>query len=486
VTNLKNEQLLRETLTKLLDTEKLKYCYECGICTASCPVAWKTPKYHNPRSLLQKVIFDFEEASKDTGLWMCMRCYRCHDRCPQRLDLPEIFWLIRDFAVEQNYLPDPAGKLEEVLKIIREEIPLASVYGWLCFLPHETQDKRTKVDKLSIDALKHFVADREKEKTPPIPKTSREKVAVIGSGPAGLTAAAELVKKGYPVTVFESLSEPGGMLRVGIPNYRFPKEALDVDINYIKKLGVEIKTNVPVGKDLTIEGLLQKGYKTIFIATGAHKSTKLGIEGEELDGVIQALDFLKDFNNGKKVRLGDKVAVIGGGNVAMDAARTALQLGAREVNILYRRSREEMPAIPWEVKEAENEGVKVNFLLAPKKILGKDGHVIGVECIRMELGPPDETGRRRPIPIANSEFTVESKAVILAVGELPDISFIPKELETTKRNTIEVNPFTLETSMPGIFAGGDVVLGPATVIEAIAAGMRAAVSIDCYLKGEGD
>lgn len=486
MTNLKNEQLLKETLTKLLDTEKLKYCYECGICTASCPVAWKVPKYHNPRSLLQKVIFDFEEASNDTGLWMCMRCYRCHDRCPQRLDLPEIFWLIRDFAVEQNYLPDPTGKLEEVLKIIREEIPLASVYGWLCFLPHETQDKRTKVDKLAIDALKHFVADREKEKTPPIPKTSREKVAVIGSGPAGLTAACELVKKGYPVTVFESLSEPGGMLRVGIPNYRFPKEALDVDINYIKKLGVEIKTNVPVGKDLTIEELLQKGYKTIFIATGAHKSTKLGIEGEELDGVIQALDFLKDFNNGKKVKLGDKVAVIGGGNVAMDAARTALRLGAREVNILYRRSREEMPAIPWEVKEAESEGVKVNFLLAPKKILGKDGHVIGVECIRMELGPPDETGRRRPIPIANSEFTVESKAVILAVGESPDISFIPKELETTKRNTIEANPFTLETSMPGIFAGGDVVLGPATVIEAIAAGMRAAASIDCYLKGEGD
>lgn len=486
MTNLKNEQLLRETLTKLLDTEKLKYCYECGICTASCSVARIAPKYHNPRSLLQKVIFDFEEASNDTGLWMCMQCDRCHDRCPQRLDLPEMFWLIRDFAVEQNYLLDPTGKLEEVLKIIREEIPLASVYGWLCLRPNETEDKRTKVDKLAIDALKHFVADREKEKTASMPKTSREKVAIIGSGPAGLTAAAELVKKGYPVTVFESLSEPGGMLRVGIPNYRFPKEALDADVNYIKKLGVEIKTNVPVGKDLTIEGLLKKGYKTIFIATGAHKSTKLGIEGEELDGVIQALDFLKDFNNGKKVRLGDKVAVIGGGNVAMDAARTALRLGAREVNILYRRSREEMPAIPWEVKEAESEGVKINFLLAPKKILGKDGHVIGVECIRMELGPPDETGRRRPIPIANSEFTVESKAVILAVGESPDISFIPKELETTKQNTIEANPFTLETSMPGIFAGGDVVLGPATVIEAIAAGMRAAASIDCYLKGKGD
>jgi heterodisulfide reductase subunit A len=486
VTNLKNEQMLKETLTRLLDTEKLKYCYECGICTASCPVAWIAPKHHNPRSLLQKAIFDFEEASNDTGLWMCMRCYRCHDSCPQKLDLPEIFRLIRDSAVEQNYLPDATSKLEEVLKLIREEIPLAAVYGWLCLLPHEAQNKRTKVDELSFNALKRFVADRKKEKTPPIPKMRREKAAVIGSGPAGLTAAYELVKKGYPVTVFESLPEPGGMLRVGIPSYRVPKEALDVDIDYVKKLGVEIKTNVSVGKDVTIEGLLQKEYKTIFIATGAHKSTKLGVEGEELHGVIQALDFLKDFNNGRKARLGDKVVVIGGGNVAMDAARTALRLGAREVNILYRRSREEMPAIPWEVKEAESEGVKVHFLLAPKKILGKDGHVVGVECIRMELGPPDETGRKRPIPIANSEFTVESQALILAIGESPDISFIPKELEVTQRNTIEVNPFTLETSMPGIFAGGDAVLGPATVIEAIAAGIRAAISIDRYLKGEGD
>ncbi len=484
--DLKNEQMLRETLTTLLDTEKLKYCYECGICTASCPVAWKTPQYHNPRSLIQKVIFDFEQASKETGLWMCMRCYRCHDRCPQRIDLPQIFWLIRNFAIEQNYLPDLTAKLEEVLNIIKEEIPLASVYSWLCFLPHETQDKRTKVDNLTIDALEHFVANRENEKIQLIPKRSREKVAIIGSGPAGLTAACELIKKGYPVTVFESLSEPGGMLRVGIPNYRFPKDALNVDINYIKKLGVEIKTNVPAGKDLTFEKLSQEGYKAIFIATGAHKSATLDVEGEKLDGVYQALDFLKDFNNRKNVQLGDKVAVIGGGNVAMDAARTALRLGAKEVNVLYRRSKEEMPAIPWEVKEAESEGVKINFLLTPKKFIGKDGHVVAMECIRMELGPPDETGRRRPIPIANSEFTLELKSVIIAIGESPEISFIPRELEITRQNTIDVNPFTLETSMPGIFAGGDVVLGPATVIEAIAAGMRAAVSIDCYLKGKSD
>jgi heterodisulfide reductase subunit A len=483
---MKTEQSLEEIQTRMLDTEKLMYCYECGICTGSCPVVWMDPKLHNPRILLRKIVFDFKEASNDTGLWMCMQCYRCHDRCPQKVNLPEIFLSIRDLIAEQNCLPDLTGKLEEVLKLVSEETPLASVYGWLCFRPREVQDKRTKVDEVAIDALEHFIADRKKEKILPIPKTSREKIAIIGSGPAGLTAAGELVGMGYPVTVFESLPELGGMLRVGLPNFRFPKEALDVDINYIKNLGVEFKTGVSVGKDVTIEGLLKEGYKAIFIATGAHKSMKLNIEGEKLEGVIQALDLLKDFNNGKAIYLGGSVAVIGCGNVAIDAARTALRLGAKDVNILYRRSREEMPAMPLEVKEAENEGVKINFLVAPKKILGKDGHVNGVECIRMKLGPPDETGRKRPVPIENSEFTVQAKSVILATGESPDISFIPKELESTKQNTIEVDPFNLETSMPGIYAGGDVVSGPASAIEAIVAGKRAAASIACYLKGLGD
>ena len=482
--NLKNEQSLKEIKTKILESEKLKYCYECGICTGSCPVAWIDPRHHNPRTLLRKIVFDLNEASIDPGLWMCMQCYRCHDRCPQKLDLPEIFFSVRDFAAEQGNLPDVKGKLEEVMKIIREKHPLAAVYGWLCLRPHEELDKRTKVDKLAVDVLEHFIADRKNEKIQRIPKTRREKIAIIGSGPAGLTAAGELVMKGYTVTVFESLSEPGGMFRVGIPSFRFPKEALDVDVNYLKNLGVEIKTNVSVGTAVAVEGLLKEGYKAIFIATGAHKSIAPNIEGEKLEGVIHALDLLSDFNKGKKINLGESVAVIGCGNVAIDAARVALRLGAKEVNILYRRSREEMPAMPSEVREAENEGVKINCLLAPKKILGKEGHVVGVEVTRMKLGALDETGRKRPIPIADSEFTVESKAVVLAIGESPDISFIPKELEFTKRNTIEVNPFTLETNIPGIFAGGDVVSGPASALEAIAAGKRAAASIDCYLKGK--
>ncbi|MFQ6080452.1 MAG: FAD-dependent oxidoreductase [Candidatus Bathyarchaeia archaeon] len=398
------------------------------------------------------------------------------------LDLPRIFSLMRGFAIE--YLPDPASKFREVLKLIREEIPLTAVYGWLCLHPHEAERERRKVDKLAIDALKRFVADRKREKPSFIPKTREEKIAIVGSGPAGLTAAHELVKKGYSVTVFESLPEPGGMLRVGMPDYRLPKEALNVDIDYIKALGVEIRTNVSVGKDVTINELLQEGYRAIFIATGAHESRKLEIEGKELEGVTHALDLLKDLNMGKRIELGDRVAVIGGGNVAMDAARTALRLGAKEVSILYRRSRVEMPANPWEVREAEKEGVRIHFLVTPTKIIGKGERVVAVECIRMELGEPDETGRRRPIPIEGSEYTMEIDAIIMAIGETSDLSFLPKDVTVTRRNTIAVDPVTLETSLRGVFAGGDVISGPATVIEAIAAGKRAAVSIDRYLTGE--
>jgi len=469
-------------LKRLLDVEKLKYCHECGTCTGSCPVAWMVPKHYNPRSLLQKGFLDLRWTLTQIGLWLCTRCYRCYNRCPQMLDLPEIFSLMRDLAIE--YLPDPASKLGEVLKLIKEEVPLAAVYGWLSLRPYEAERERRKVDKVAIDALQRFVADRKKEKPSPIPKTRTEKIAIIGSGPAGLTAAYELVKKGYSVAVFESLPEPGGMLRVGIPDYRLPKETLNADINYIKSLGVEIKTNALVGKDVTIDQLLQEGHRAVFIATGAHKSVELGIEGNELEGVTHALDLLKDLNTGKRIELRERVAVIGGGNVAMDAARTALRLGSKEVSILYRRSRVEMPANPSEVREAEKEGVRIHFLVTPARILGKDGRVVAVECVRMELGEPDETGRRRPIPIKGSEYTMEVDAIILAIGETSDLSFLPGNVAVTGRNTIAVDPVTLETSLSGVFAGGDVVSGPATVIEAIAAGKRAAVSIDRYLRGE--
>jgi NADPH-dependent glutamate synthase beta subunit-like oxidoreductase len=368
----------------------------------------------------------------------------------------------------------------KALETIKKEIPLFAVVCWVCF--HHDRGEIEKPEAVKI--LRHAVNDYKTSGEAPL-KSSRKqkKVAIIGSGPAGLTAATELLQKGYAVTIFESSSAPGGMLRKCMPKYRLPQWALDAEIEHLTKLGVQVKTDTTVGQDLTIKGLLQGEFKAVFIATGAHKSRKLKIEGANLEGVIDALDFLWEVNSEKKPKVGNKVAVVGGGNVAVDAARTARRLEAKEVSILYRRSREEMPANPWEVEEAEKEGVKLQLLVSPRRILGKNGRVSALECVNVTLGELDETGRRRPIPIEGSESQKEIDTLVIAIGETPDLSFLPKEIEVTEKNTIDVDPFTLETSMPGVFAGGDVVLGPATVIEAIVAGKRAAVSIDRYLEG---
>jgi len=404
-------------------------------------------------------------------------CYPpCRKACPAEVNIQAYIALISQ------------GKFKEALEVIRRYIPLPAVCGRVCFSPCEEACARKEMDEaLSIRALKRLVTDYElkmgkKEKPNPIPRKYHEKIAIIGSGPAGLTAAHELVKMGYPVTVFEKASEPGGMLRECIPEYRLPKDVLAIEIQYINDLGVEIKTNTTLGKDITIDSLLNQGYQSVFIAIGAQKCLSLNVEGENLDGVLHSLEFLRDVNSGKHVELGDKVAVIGGGNVAVDVARTAKRLGPSEVTIIYRRSEKEMPAHRREVEESKPEGVNFLFLASPKRFIGKNGNVVSIECLRMSLGPRDETGRRRPIPIEASEFTVPVDTVVLAIGETADTSFLPKEVEVTKRNTITVDPVTLETRMPGVFAGGDAVTGPASVIEAIAAGKKAAVSIDRYLR----
>jgi len=257
---------------------------------------------------------------------------------------------------------------------------------------------------------------------------------------------------------------------------------LDSEIEQIRKLGIEIVVNKQLGKNLTFDSLRRGNYKAVFISTGAQKSRKLGTEGENLDGVVQALEFLRDVNTDKTICVGERVAVVGGGNVAVDAARTALRLGAKEAHILYRRSREEMPANPFEVKEAEEDGVKIQFLVAPKKVVGKDGKATGLECVKMSLGEPDETGRRTPKPVEGSEFTLPFDTIILAIGESPNTDFLPREIELGEGNVILVDPFTMETSLSGVFAGGDCVSGPATVVEAIVAGKRAAVQIEQFLK----
>lgn len=461
-------------LETLLDTEKLKYCFECGICTASCPMAELVPRRYNPRSLLEKIFFNPESVLAQQELWLCAWCYRCYKQCPQALKLPEIFLALRRLAVEKNYTQG----FEDAVETIIKEVPLPLISFYVCFHP-----ERNKLDKKLVEnALERIAASYEHRKTEP--QNQREqKIAVIGSGPAGLTAAYELKRKGYQITIFEALQEPGGMLRKCIPEYRLPKEMLNKEIQHIKDFGVEIRTNTMLGKDLSFNDLWQDGYKAIFIAVGAHKSRELGIEGEELDGVIHALDFLWKTNRKESVELGEKVAVIGGGNVAIDTARVALNEGAKDVIMLYRRTREEMPANPWEVREAEENGVKIEFLVAPKKFHGEKGKVKAIECVKMRLGELDATGRRRPIPIEGSEFKIDFDTVVLAIGENPDISFLPKEIELDKGNTIWVNPITLETSVEGVFAGGDVVTGPASVIEAIVAGKRAADSIHNYLQG---
>lgn len=305
---------------------------------------------------------------------------------------------------------------------------------------------------------------------------------MIGSGPAGLAASYELKRKGYEVNVFEALQQPGGMLWKCIPEHRLPKEVVSKEIRTIEDLGVDIKTSVIVGEDLSFSDLWKMGNKAIFVGVGAHKSQHLRIEGAALEGVIHALDFLWRANSGEEIGKGKNIVVVGGGTVAMDAAMTALRLGASGATVFYRRSMGEMPANPWDIKEAEDEGVKIEFLASPVKILGENGRASAIEFVRVQLGEMDETGRRRPIQIEGSEFRRETDMVILAIGETPDLEFLPEEIELNEDGTVWVNPLTMETSLRGVFAGGDAVTGPASVIEAIRAGKCAAKSIVEYLE----
>jgi NADPH-dependent glutamate synthase beta subunit-like oxidoreductase len=471
----------KDVLERLLDVEKLKYCYECGMCTASCPMAKLLRKDYNPRALLERIILDPEGVLASDELWLCAWCYRCHKHCNQALKLPEIFLVMRKIAVEHGY----TQSFEEALQKIAENVPLPLVTALACFHPERAGLDREKIlDRIGQLYDEHL----KKEKAKRAQQVSEERIAVIGSGPAGLTVAYELSRKGYGITVFEALPEAGGMLRKCIPDFRLPKRFLEKEIQAIKDLGVEIKSGLTIGQDLSFGNIWREGYKAIFVGVGAHKTQKLKIEGEDLKGVVHALEFLWNINSGVNIEIGKNVVVVGGGNVAVDAARTALtartalEMGAKAVTILYRRSRDEMPAIPWEVREAESEGVKIEFLVSPKKIVGENGKVSAVECVRMELGEPDESGRRKAIPIAGSEFKRETDMVILAIGETPDVEFLPKEIVLNDGGTIWTDPFTMETSLQGVFAGGDAVTGPATVIEAILAGKQAAESIENYLR----
>ncbi len=371
-------------------------------------------------------------------------------------------------------------------------MPLAGVLGRVCNHPCEGMCKRGDVDEpIAICSLKRFISDREmkRAKMPPptfLEKIKQERVAIVGAGPAGLNAAYHLGRRGYQVTIFESLPVAGGMLRVGIPDFRLPAAIVEYDVGFVKQHNVEIQLNQTLGKDFTVEGLFKQGYKAVFLALGAHANQKLDIPGEDAEGVVPGITYLRKVSLGEQVEKGQKVAVLGGGNVAIDAARTALRLGAREVTILYRRTRDEMPALPEEIEEAEDEGIRIDYLVAPTRIVTQNGHVSGLECIRMELGNYDESGRRRPVPIKRSEFMVDVDTLIPAIGYMPDLSSLPSNDGFTagRGNTLQADPVTLATQVPGVFAGGDLVTGPSMVVEAMAQGYRGAVSVDRYLKGK--
>ena len=456
---------------------KEEVCTGCGECVNVCPVTrpseWDEglgTRKAIYRSFPQAVPITFAIEKKDRA--------PCVITCPAGINVQGYVQLIGQ------------GKYQEAVQLIMERLPLPGVLGRVCPHPCEAECRRVQVDEaLSIRELKRFAADRVDMKNLPVPEIEErpEKVAVVGSGPAGLTVAYYLRLKGYQVSIFEALPSLGGMLRVGIPDYRLPPDVLDREIGYILKLGVEVQTGKSLGTDFSLADLEKEGFKAVFLGIGAHRSLKLNVPGEgEFEGLLDAVDFLREVNLGKREKPGKRVVIVGGGNVAIDAARTALRLGSEEVNIVYRRSRQEMPAYPEEIEDALAEGVRINYLTAPVRILGVDGKVNGFECIKTELGPPDASGRRRPVPVESSEFTIDCDAVIPAIGQMPEVERGVGEamLEVSPYGTVVVNPHTMQTSIPYVFASGDAVTGPATVIEAVSSAHKAVEAIHRFMQEE--
>ncbi len=431
-------------------------CRFCGACVEVCPTG----------ALMDIEALQHPEMDPEAA------AVPCHHACPAHINVPLYVYLAGE------------GKYQDSLAIVREKVPFPGTLGRVCIHPCEQACRRNKLNEpIAIKELKRFVADRdtgEWQKRSVKKSATGKKVAIVGSGPAGLTASYYLAKLGHTITVFEQFPQAGGMMRVGIPSYRLPRKVLDEEIRVIQQAGVEIKLNTKVD---SLDGLFEQGYSAIFLGLGAHRGMKLGVEGEETPGVVDGATFLRKVSLGEKINVGDKVAVIGGGNVAIDSARTALRLGAKKVSIVYRRTRAEMPASPEEIEAALEEHIEIMFLAAPLKI-APSGQKVNLTCNRMELGEPDASGRRRPVAIKGSEFTVEFDTVIGAIGQSPEI---PKQfdIKTERGNTIKVNDTTMATSRKGVWAGGDVASGPASVIEAIAAGRKAASAIDRYLGGSG-
>ncbi|MFZ5568996.1 MAG: FAD-dependent oxidoreductase [Thermodesulfobacteriota bacterium] len=454
---------------------ELDKCTACGECAKVCPVT--LPSEFDQGLQTRKAAYKLYPQGMPGGY-----AIEKADKAPCRLACPA------GLNVQGYVQMVKQGKYAEALRIIMEELPLPGVLGRIC--PHGCEEacRRCQVDKpLAIRDLKRLAADQYDPRKIDIPrlKDRPEKVAIIGSGPAGLSAAYHLARKGIRSVIYEALPKPGGMLRVGIPDHRLPPEVLDREIEVITNLGVEIHCNSPLGPDRTIDDLFASGYQAVYLAMGAHQGIQLGIPGEKAHGVIQGVDFLRELNLAGTIKAGRRLAVIGGGNVAVDVSRSAVRLGAGAVTILYRRTRAEMPAWEEEIRAAESEGVRIEYLTAPQEVLVQDGEVVGLRCIRMELTDADSSGRRRPVPVPGSEYDMEIDQLIPAIGQRPDISALEDAagVSLSRWGTVATDPVTFATARKGVFAGGDLQTGPWIAIGAIAAGREAAESIIRYLDG---
>lgn len=429
-----------------------------------------------------EVTFNFDEATACKEADRCLQCKKpkCQEGCPIHNNIPKFIALLRE------------GKIEEAYWVIRETSSMPAVCSRVC--PHEFQCEGScirgkKGDPVAIGMLERYIVDwmvmNHKNMKRECAMPNGKKVAMVGSGPAGMTAAFYLAHEGYDCTIFESLPVLGGMLTVGIPAYRLPRHIIKAEFDALKSCGVEVVTNVAIGRDKSLEQLKEEGFAAVFLSPGAHDSRKLEIEGEDLAGVMHGVDYLREVNLGKEVALGRNVVVVGGGNVAIDVARTALRTGSDKVFILYRRTIAEMPAAQAEIHHLQEEGVKIEFLAAPVKIHGENGKVKQVECVRMRLGACDASGRCRPVVIEDSNFMIEADAIIPAISQ--DVNTTASEgldLTMSRWGTYEVDPDTLQSNVPWIFAGGDAVLGPQTAAKALCQGKVAAESIRRFIEGK--
>jgi NADPH-dependent glutamate synthase beta subunit-like oxidoreductase/NAD-dependent dihydropyrimidine dehydrogenase PreA subunit len=458
--------------TPRVDREK---CDDCGECIKVCPIHM----YDDYNEGLEwRTAIDFFNSESGNYNIFKEDLPVCQQTCPINLDIRTYVGQIAD------------GKFAESLATIRQKLPFPLSIGRVCPHPCEAECNRGHKDEpISICFLKRFVADYEVNSgvTPNVQLTKvkyPEKIAIIGGGPSGLTCAYHLSLFGYEnVTVFEALPEPGGMFRVGIPEYRLPKEILANDIEFVTRHGVEIRAGIRVGKDISFDDIREE-YDAVLVAIGAHKGVGMRVKNEDAEGVFEGVKFLRDVALDNEVPNKGTAVVVGGGNVAMDVARTGIRIGFNEMNVLYRRTRNEMPASPWEVDAAEREGVNFHFLVAPQEVIVRNGRAVGMKCLRMRLGDPDASGRRKPVPVEGSEFVMKGDTIFAAIGQVTDNTLVEEKhgFQFGRKLNFQVNPNTFETDVEGVFASGDAATGADIAIRACAGGKRAAESIHQYLR----